>query len=110
MNSSFVSSKLIRYLNIIASKGRSHLLLRTPKQKSGKKKNVILYKDEDSKSEEEKDDIEALKDEISALTEKLREREAKSNENDKYEDLLADLFQKGVIDEDGNFIKDQAEY
>ena len=27
---------------------------------------------------------------------------------DKYADLLNDLFHKGIIDEDGNFIQDEA--
>ena len=36
----------------LTSKGRSHLLLRTPKEKKTNKRRIPLYKDKEVKSEE----------------------------------------------------------
>ena len=87
----------------LASKGRSHLLLRTPKEKKVKSRNIRLYKDEESKSEEEKE-------EIKTLTKKIKEKETEIKKNEKYADLLGDLFQRGIIDADGNFIDGAQEH
>ena len=95
---------------IIATKGRSHLLLRTPKQKNERKKNISLYKDEEDKLEEESKEVESLKDEIKNLTQQLKKKEEEIKDNEKYGDLLSDLFQKGIIDEEGNFINDQQDF
>ena len=94
----------------LASKGRSHLLLRTFKEKKVKSRNIRLYKDEESKSEEEKEEINVLKEEIKTLTKKIKEKETEINKNEKYADLLGDLFQRGIIDADGNFIDEAQEY
>ena len=95
----------------LASKGRSHLLLRTPKEKEVKSRNIRLYKDEESKSEEEeKEEINVLKEEIKILTKKIKEKETEIKKNEKYADLLGDLFQWGIIDADGNFIDEAQEY
>ena len=107
MNSSFISSKSNKYINIIASKGRSHLLMRTPKLKSDRKKNMHLYKDEEEKSEDEKNDVKILKDEIKKLNEQLNDKQKEIRKSEKYGDLLSDLFQKGIIDNEGNFIEEK---
>ena len=91
-------------LFIVASKGRSHLLLRTPKERNLKKRNIPLYRDEEEKGEESDEDINAMKDEIKSLTQQLKEKDKEINKNEKYADLLSDLFQKGIIDSQGNFI------
>ena len=70
INSSFVSSKLSFLIIFIASKGKNHLLLRTPKQKNDRKKNIALYKDEEVKYEEKSKEVESLKEEIKNLTSK----------------------------------------
>ena len=46
-----------------------------------------------------------LTDEIEKLEEKLEKFKQEIKEDDKYRDLLSNLFiKKGIIDEDGNFI------
>ena len=86
------------------------MLLRTPKEKKVKSRNIRLYKDEESKSEEEKEEINVLKEEIKTLTKKIKEKETEIKKNEKYTDLLGDLFQRGIIDADGNFIDEAQEY
>ena len=109
--SSFVSSMLCKLLNCLASKGRSHLLIRTPKQRNIKTRNVALYREDESKSDEEEEkDARSLKDEVISLTKKLNEKEKEIEKHEKYADLLSDLFQKGIIDGEGNFIQDNIEF
>ena len=97
----FISSNLSSSINI-ASKGRSHLLLRTLKKHSSSKRNIVLCRNEESKSEQENDDVDLLKDKMKSFSKQLIDKEVQQNE--KYADLLADLSQKGIIDENGNFI------
>ena len=40
------------------------------------------------------------------MNKKLKEKEKELKEGEKYATLLSDLFQKGIIDADGNFIQD----
>ena len=91
-------------------KGRSHLLLRIPKISSSKKRNMPLYKDEEIKHEESDEDVNSLKEEIERLNTKLTQKEKESQESQKYADLLSDLYEKGIIDADGNFINENQEY
>ena len=106
-----MSSIICFLISYIASKGRSHLLLRNRKQNNIKKKNFSLYKEEESKSDvEEEKNVSDLKDEIYSLTKKLNDKEKEAKQNEKYADLLSDLFQKGIIDAEGNFIQEINEY
>ena len=81
--------------------------MRTPKLKVGRKKNIHLYKDEEAKSEEDENCIKSLKDEIKWLNEQLGEKQLKIRKSEKYGDLLSDLFQKWIIDDEGNFMNDK---
>ena len=107
MNSSFISSKISAFMYFIATRGRSHLLMRTSKHKNERARHVNLYKDEESKSEDEENCIDTLKDEIKKLSQELNEKQNEIRKNEKYGDLLSDLFQKGIIDSEGNFIEDK---
>ena len=42
---------------------------------------------------------------MKSLKEQLQSKGEETKENDNYADLLNDLFQKGIIDEHGKFIK-----
>ena len=68
---------------------------------------MALYKDEEVKSEESDEDINDLKEEINSLTQQLKNKDKEIQKNEKYVDLLSDLFQKGIIDSDGNFIEQE---
>ena len=46
-----------------------------------------------------------LKDEIINLKRELESKERRLDNSDKYADLLNDLFHKGIIDENGDFLE-----
>ena len=56
-------------------------------------------------SEEEKEDIESLRNEVLKLHNQLKNKDEEVKQNEKYADLLSDLFQKGIIDADVNSIQ-----
>ena len=67
----------------------------------------------ESKEEEEQADvkiikserkIQSLKAEIKRLKEILNQKEINSEQNEKYAELLSELYEKGIIDMDGEFI------
>ena len=64
-----------------------------------------LYKDEEIKGEESDEDIDTLKNEIKSLTQQLKDKDKVIDKSEEYADLLSDLFQKGIIDSQGNFIE-----
>ena len=51
-----------------------------------------------------KEEIKSLKAEIEDMSKELEIKDAENVEQDKYADLLNDLFKRGVIDKDGNLI------
>ena len=87
-------------------KGRSHLLLRDPEDD----KNPRKLKDKLSEKEKEivKSDelINLLKNEVKDLKNQLTSNKEESKEHDKYADLLNNLYQKGIIDAEGNFLEE----
>ena len=48
--------------------------------------------------------IQSLKKEIERLKEILNQKEINSEQNEKYAELLSELYEKGIIDMDGKFI------
>ena len=48
--------------------------------------------------------IQSLKTEIERLKEMLNQKEINSEQNEKYAELLSELYEKGIIDMDGKFI------
>ena len=64
-----------------------------------------LYKDEEIKGEESDEDIDTLKNEIKSLTQQLKDKDKVIDKSEESADLLSDLFQKGIIDSQGNFIE-----
>ena len=81
-------------------------MLRTAKKQDVGKRSIALYKDEEPKSENDDDNIDGLKEEIKTLSQKLREKENEVKKSEKkYAELLADLFQKGIIEANGDFIE-----
>ena len=48
--------------------------------------------------------IQSLKSEIERLTDIIKEKEVNTQQNEKYAELLSELFEKGIIDVDGKFI------
>ena len=79
-------------------------------------RNKILSKSHESRIEEVKEDlnlsiekenkIRFLQNEILSLRDKLEQKEEVQEKSDKYSDLLNDLFYKGIIDSNGNFIEE----
>ena len=92
-------------LSNIASKGRSHLLLREPDEGKNPKKLKEKFDVSNEKLSSAEEKIVYLKNEVKSLKEQLQSKGEETKENDNYADLLNDLFQKGIIDEHGKFIK-----
>ena len=53
--------------------------------------------------------ISNLKDKISKLTEQIKQKYDENDEDQKYRDILSDLYEKGLIDEEGNAIHSEVE-
>ena len=49
--------------------------------------------------------MDSLKDEVMELRNKLKDKDEESKEHDKYVDLLNELFRKGIINSNVNFLK-----
>ena len=62
-------------------------------------------KDEDAVQQKE-EEISQLTDQIKAMDRELQEQKWMVKQNEKYSDLLAQLFDKGVIDSEGKLIWD----
>ena len=104
--SNFISSICVCLIRIIATKGRSHMLIRKSSEVPVRRQLREENKDEEDKDENKDSQILYLKNEVAKLKEELRVNNDSIDRNDKYADLLNDLFHKGIIDEEGNFLND----
>ena len=103
-SSSMISSMLNIIVIILAKKGRSHLLLRDLEEEKtlkGMKKKVDEHKERCIRAEE----VEFLKGQIEKLSDEVEKNKLIIKEDDKHRDLLNELYHKGIIDEDENFIE-----
>ena len=88
----------------LASKEKLHLLIR---KKISSNQNIRRNTKDD---EEEKlgiskeSEINSLKDQIVMLSQEVKRFEKDSKENDKNSDLLNELYQRGIIKEEGELI------
>ena len=89
-------------LSISFLRGKSHFLTRIPK-KTRYKEEAEHYK---VKGEEAKSHIKQLEDKINELNDKIEELKQREKEADENAEKLSDLYQMGVIDEEGRFIQD----
>jgi hypothetical protein len=100
-NSSMVSSKSpFIQIDLIDKRGRSHLLLNTTKRDKRLEEEAKKQVDLD-RNKEMMEDMTA---EIAALKEVLDEKEKESAEHNKNSSILHELFEKKVIDKDGNLL------
>ena len=104
--SNFISSICVYLIRIIATKERSHMLIRKSSEIPVRRQLREENKDEEDKDENKDSQILYLKNEVAKLKEELRVNNDSIDRNDKYADLLNDLFHKGIIDEEGNFLND----
>ena len=94
----FKNSQSISFL-----KGKRNFLTRIPK-KTRYQEEAEHYK---VKVEEAKSHIKQLEDKIKELNDKIEELKQREIETDENAEKLSDLYQMGVIDEDGRFIQDE---
>ena len=71
--------------------------------KSRVKQNQGIYDENKNSDEEEKEgqkerEIQSLRDQVIELSDKLERKQKDSDKQDKYADLLNDLYHKGIID------------
>ena len=83
----------------LAHNGRSHLMLNTVKRDK-RREEFSHFK----RLKEESADISNLKQQIIAMKRELNKQEEKIREDQKNENILANLYDKGVIDENGNIL------
>ena len=97
-SSQMVAGRLVHFISIIVSKGRSHHLLR--------KKLLRDQREEKDKIEEEKEQallsITPMRREIDELKQELQNKEKELMEFNKDSEILRSLYERGVIDLDGN--------
>ena len=72
-------------------------MLNTTKRDEAKAKNLQF-----EHLLKEKDLVDSLKNEVYTLQQELKEYEEEKEENARNKDILWDLYDKGVIDKDGN--------
>lgn len=89
----------------VASKGKSHLLIRKKPEKEESKSELGLEDAMALHMEEKDDEIDYLKSEVEKLKNEIEQRVEDKEKADKYGDLLNDLFQKGIIDATGSFVE-----
>ena len=80
------------------------MLLRHIPNAKNREDSEELSKNVEEKLSTYKDQISELKSEIQLLKNELEDKDKESNQQDKYAKLLNNLFYKGIIDEDGNFL------
>ena len=83
------------------SKGKSHMLLRKSLLR-GKKDE---HREKEKEMKEELDIVPELKEEIKDLKLQLEETAEELERRDKDAIILLNLFEKGIIDRDGNIIE-----
>ena len=104
-SSSMISSKVNIYFIHIAQRGRSHLLLRDQEEEKAVKGIKKIADKNKKKYIEMWNENEYLKSEIEKIEEELERRKNDGEENKRNRGLLSDLYERGIIDEDGNIIK-----
>ena len=87
-------------IHLLASKGRSNLLLNRNKRFARLEKEATLA-EERSK---DKRKIDSLENEIAFLEEELKHQREHKNEADKNREILKRLYDDRVIDEEGNLL------
>ena len=102
--SSMLSSNIFTSFFNLASKGRSHLLLRDLEEEKTVKGLKRIKNQQSIQINEAEDEIEKLRKEISLLQSEIDQRDCYEKEEEKHRQLLSDLYEKGIIDEDGNYV------
>ena len=100
-NSHNVSGILLISLLCLVEKGKSHMLLR----KAILQDQRAARKNQEKELKDVADLVPELRSEINKLAEELDAKDKKIEEYEKHSGMLAELFEIGVIDEDGNLIK-----
>ena len=104
-SSSMLSSNINNILNFIAQKGRSHLLLRDKEEEKTMKGLKKISERNQQRYNQMWEENEYLKAEIEKLGDEIDRKRNKSKDDEKNRELLSDLYEKGIIDENGNIIE-----
>ena len=88
------------------AKGRSHLLIRHKPNKNGREANMGIDEEEDKSENPKGQKIASLKDEVLKLMQALSGKDDLAKRHDEDADLLNELFKRGIITSEGEFIED----
>ena len=80
------------------------MLIRNKRNSEGEIESKEEEKQADVKVIKSERKIQSLKTEIERLKEMLNQNEINSEQNEKYAELLSELYENGIIDMDGKFI------
>ena len=89
----------------LASKERSHLLLRDPDENKIPRKVKEKLDQKDQELDEADMTIHTLKNEINELSNKIKRKSEEIKEGSNYADMLNELSHRGIINENGNIIE-----
>ena len=87
-----------------AKKGRSHLLLCDKEEEKTVKGIKNITESNKRRYVRAEEEVEFLKGEIEKLNDEIDKSKLILKEYGKHRDLLNELYHKGIIDEDGNFV------
>ena len=94
-------------LIFLVSKGRSHLLLRDIDEEKTIKGLRKIKEKQSLEINAAEDKIDRLNREILILQAEIAQQNLSFKEEEKHRQLLSNLYDKGVIDENGNYINEE---
>ena len=92
------------YFKMYRKKGRSHLLLRDKEEEKTARGMRNIAESNRNRYIRAEEEVEFLKGQIEKLNDEIDKSRQILKEDEKHRDLLNELFHKGIIDEDGNFV------
>ena len=91
-------------LSLIASRGRSHMLIRRGASPVEEEKENVEVTNQNIRFESQSNQIEMLKNEVTKLKAELDNKSKDADLNNKNADILHKLYKSGYIDEEGNIL------
>ena len=102
-----LSSKFVCNDDNLAAKGRSHLLLRDLEEEKTVKGLKKIKDKQEAEPIEAGQEIRSLKDEILRLENEMELNNQRLIEENEHRELLSSLYEKGIIDEEGNLVENE---
>ena len=102
-----LSSKFVCNDDNLSAKGSSHLLLRDLEEEKTVKELKKIKDKQEAELIEAGQEIRMLKDEILRLENEMELNNQRLIEENEHRELLSSLYEKGIIDEEGNLVENE---